>query len=107
MTCGPYDGNPDLQQLTIMIGGQDIGRVIFQVCCQCRLGYVSNMSIDEPYQDRGIATRALADLRAEVPGYHWSTCGQRHTARTFWQRTARRAEGGYQTSKPCEHITRR
>lgn len=103
VTCGPYDGGSQYQQLTITMGGQGIGRLVFQICHQCRIGYVAKISVDQPYQDRGIATRALWAVRAEVPGYRWSTSGQELTARTFWQRIARRA-GGYQTAKPCQHI---
>jgi GNAT superfamily N-acetyltransferase len=103
MTCGPYDGGSQYQQLTIMMGGRSIGRLVFQVCHQCRTGYVAKISVDEAYQGRGIASRALWAVRAEVSGYRWSTSGQELAARTFWRRLARH-RGGYQTARPCQHI---
>jgi hypothetical protein len=66
MLCGPYD-NPDYQQITFVMDGHDIGRLVFQVCHVCRTGHVANISVDEPYQDRGIASRGLAALRAAQP----------------------------------------
>jgi hypothetical protein len=93
MTTGPYFGT-SYQRLTLTISSREIGQVIFQICHTCQIGYIGKISIDEPHQDRGIATRALAHLRARVPGYPWSTSGQARTARTFWQRTARHAACG-------------
>lgn len=102
-TTGPYY-NTGYQQRIFKLAAEDIGHVIFQVCDQCRIGYIGKISVYEPYQGRGIASLALADLRAEFPGYRWSTSGQFSTARTFWRQTSRRAKGGYDTAKPCEHI---
>jgi hypothetical protein len=103
VVSGTYD-NASYQERIFMIGNEDVGHVVFQICRPCRAGYIGKISVYEPYQDRGIATRALADLRAEVPGYRWSTSGQYSTARTFWRRTSRQAGGGYETAGPCEHI---
>jgi GNAT superfamily N-acetyltransferase len=106
MTCKPYD-NPRLDELTMHVGRDrkyDIGHVVFHVCHECKAGFVAKMSVDETYQGLGIGSRALAYLRAQVPGYRWSTSSQYITARTFWQRTARLAGGGYEASGPCEHI---
>jgi acetyltransferase (GNAT) family protein len=88
-----------------MMGTKDIGHVVFQVCRQCRVGYIGKISVDELYQDRGIATRAVARLRSEAPGYRWSTTTQYSTVRTFWRRTSRRAGGGYDTASPCDHMS--
>ncbi len=104
MTCGPYDGSNDFQQVTITMGEKEIGCLVFQICSQCRVGHVANIAVDHDYQGRGIGTRALWAVRAEVPGYRWSTSGQDIAALTFWQRAARRSRAGYQTAKPCEHI---
>lgn len=106
MVCEPYD-NPCLDELTMYAGRDrryDIGHVVFQVCHECKAGFLAKMSVDEAYQGLGIGSRALAHLRAQVPGYRWSTTGQYITARTFWQRTARRAGGSYEASGPCDHI---
>jgi len=106
MVCEPYD-NPCLNELTMYVGRDrkyDIGHVVFQVCHECKTGFVAKISVDETHQGVGIGSRALAHLRAQVPGYRWSTTGQYITARTFWQRTARRAGGGYEVSGHCEHI---
>jgi GNAT superfamily N-acetyltransferase len=104
MTYGPYD-NARFTQVTMLIGGQDIGHVVFQVCSRCKVGYIGKMSVYDPYQGCGIGTQALASLRKKFPGYRWSTSSQYTTARTFWQRTSRAAGGGYEAAAdPCEHI---
>jgi hypothetical protein len=100
--------NPDYQQITFVMDGHDVGRLVFQVCHVCRTGYVANVSVDEPYQDRGIASRGLAALRAATPDYRWATSSQRRDARTFWQLTGRRSRlprrRGVSTHRPA-HAT--
>jgi hypothetical protein len=105
MPCGPYD-NPDYQQITFVMDGHDVGRLVYQVCHVCRTGHVANISVDEPYQDRGSASRGLAALRAATPDYRWTTSSQRRDARTFWQLTGRRSRAGYRAAGVCKHIGR-
>lgn len=62
------------------------------------------MLVDQPYQGRGIGTRALTRLRRQFPGYTWSTSAQYSWARSFWQLTASRSGGGYGEGSACEHI---
>ncbi len=98
------------RRVAISYRGQDIGRLDYRVCTNCRIGFVAKLSVDEEHQDRGIATRALAKTRLLYPGFQWCTSGQYVTARTFWARTARKSGERYlppdDQLRPCSHIDR-
>ena len=45
MVCEPYD-NPCFDELTMYVGcdrKNDIGHVVFQVCHECKAGFVAKM----------------------------------------------------------------
>jgi GNAT superfamily N-acetyltransferase len=106
---GPSPDDPNhTRRVTISHRGLDIGRLDYRVCPTCRIGFVAKISVDEEYQDRGIATRALAKTRSLHPGFQWCTSGQYTTARTFWVRVARKSGERYlppdDQLRPCSHI---
>lgn len=109
---GPSPDDPQYnRRVAISYRGLDIGRLDYRVCAACRIGWVGKISIDEPYQGRGIATRALALTRSLHPGCRWCTSGQYVTARTFWARVARKSGERYlppdKQLSPCTHIDHR
>jgi len=100
-------GAGSVEQLKIMLGGKEVGRVKYQLCHECRRGRIGKISVNPSMQDRGLGTQAIRHLRAQTPGYTWCTTNQYETARSYWVRVARLTGDTY-TDEPaaaCHHIT--
>jgi GNAT superfamily N-acetyltransferase len=99
-------GPTDYHEIELLIGDREVGSFQFKPCRTCRIGYVAKISIDSDQQGKGLGTRALAEARRHAPGYHWWTSGQHATARTFWERMARRTGDEYQfaSRSVCPHM---
>ncbi len=77
------------------------------ICHRCRIGFIGDLHVQKNLWGQGVATRALAYLRAQVPGYAWQTSRQRPNAKSFWLLVAERTDGNYVDTTPqhtCEHL---
>jgi hypothetical protein len=66
------------------------GRMLYQVCEECRLGLVGKITTDSAYQGLGIGTRLVLGAFARYPSYAWHTTSQYPASGTFWASRARR-----------------
>ena len=58
-----------------------------------------------PYKRCGLASAALAQLRAEHPGFAWHTLGgHERDARPFWNAVGDGVPGSYLQAKLCERV---
>jgi hypothetical protein len=64
-------------------GGQ-VGRLDYQVCHPCRLGYVDSIAVAARWQGRGLGREAVHTALAPCPDYTWSTSRQSSQGRTFF-----------------------
>lgn len=98
----------DYQQIEMMLGDVQVGRLDYMICTDCRIGFVGKISIDPDMQGRGLGTRALELARRQAVGLRWCTSGQYVTARTFWRSVGRRTGDSYQPAnddlRPCAHM---
>ncbi|GAA3107027.1 hypothetical protein [Streptosporangium carneum] len=98
----------DVQRIDILLGEREIGRVTYQVCDSCELGYIARISLDPKLRGRGIGARALDLTRRRSPGFRWCASGRHDTDRTFWHRVSRRTGGAHTRASadpvPCEHM---
>jgi hypothetical protein len=85
--------------------GWSIGKVRFLICHECRRGFIGNIDVQKDMWGRGSATRALADLRKQVPGYMWRTSPHLLGAKSFWLLIAERTGEDYiDTDRTCTHM---
>lgn len=61
-----------------------MGKLVYQVCNQCRRGYVRELNVYNPYRGLGLGSRVLRVARRGRDGYVWHTTPQYPTAGTFW-----------------------
>ncbi|MFE4695453.1 N-acetyltransferase [Streptomyces sp. NPDC056738] len=50
-----------------------IGRVTYRACEACAEGVITDVTLDEPFRDCGLGTRALSRLHSQYPGITWRT----------------------------------
>ncbi|MFI6313241.1 GNAT family N-acetyltransferase [Nocardia fusca] len=85
----------------------DVGIVSYRICHECRWGYIDSIDVRERLWGRGIATRALAEIREQVPGYTWRTSMHKNEAKSFWSLLVERTGEDYiDTDRYCPHIRR-
>jgi hypothetical protein len=65
-------------------GDDDIGGVDYDSCVACQYVRLGEIGLLEVEQRRGIGTCVLAQLRAELPGYHWAITPGKRSSRSFW-----------------------
>ncbi|MEU4424829.1 hypothetical protein AB0F81_29775 [Actinoplanes sp. NPDC024001] len=70
--------------LLLRLGRVIVGKLVYQVCDQCRRGYVRELNVYEPYKGLGLGSRVLRVARRGRAGYVWQTSPQYPTAGTFW-----------------------
>ena len=93
---------------TVMLHGENIGKLAYHVCGACRKALICKESIDREYQGLGLGRRALLAALATAPDYEWTTTGQYEVSVRFWQRMSR-ATGASLTDDPtrdgpCPHM---
>jgi GNAT superfamily N-acetyltransferase len=100
---------PDgIATITVLLHGEDIGKLSYQVCAACRKALICKESVDQEYQGLGLGRRALLAALATAPGYQWTTTPQYDISVRFWQRMSR-ATGASLTDDPahagpCPHM---
>ena len=97
-----------IARITVMLHGEDIGRLAYQVCGTCRKALICKESIGQKYQGLGVGRRALLAALATAPDYEWTTTPQSPVSARFWQRMSR-ATGASLTDDrahagPCPHM---
>ncbi|WP_218135583.1 hypothetical protein [Nonomuraea jiangxiensis] len=89
-----------------ILGREHAFAVDYHLCRRCRLGWVEHPYTMPEYQRCGLASAALAQLRAEHPGLSWHTLGGHfRESRPFWAAVGAGVPGGYQQRRVCPHIT--
>lgn len=89
--------------------GGPVGKLNYLICHQCRIGFIGDIHEQKNLWGQGIATRALAHLRDQLPGYTWQTSRHKPTAKSFWLLVAERTGKDYADTTPdrtCEHLAR-
>lgn len=87
------------------LNGDEAFGVDYRICRRCRSGWVEQPFTYPPYQRCGLASAALAQLRAEHPGHSWHTLGgHEHDARAFWDEVGATVPGGYRQHRLCPHL---
>jgi hypothetical protein len=71
--------------LLLSLGRVRVGKLDYEVCDQCRLGYVHKIDVDYSYRGLGLGSRALRIARRSREEYVWHTSPQYPTAGTFWE----------------------
>ncbi|WP_156038800.1 GNAT family N-acetyltransferase [Actinoalloteichus caeruleus] len=84
-----------IQRIEVRQGRTAVGWMLFQVCAECRLGYVGNVVVDDAFRGRGLGRRMVLAARELAPGCSWLTTSQYDTAETFWREMARRTGDAY------------
>jgi GNAT superfamily N-acetyltransferase len=85
----PAAAPDDIATVTVVLRGEEIGKLQYQACAACRQALVCKESIDQEYQGLGLGRRALHAALATAPGYEWTTTPQDELAVRFWQRMSR------------------
>ncbi|QLY29261.1 hypothetical protein H0264_28860 [Nocardia huaxiensis] len=85
--------------------GGPVGKLNFLICHECRRGFIGDLNVQTSLQGHGIATRALAELRKQVPGYTWRTSLHLLSGKSFWTLLAERTGEDYgDVDRTCEHM---
>ena len=91
-------------------GDDEIGNVYYDSCAACRYVLLSEIGLVEIAHRRGIGTRVLAQLRAELPGYYWAITPEKRSSKPFWNRMRTIYPGEYGMGDPrvlqCLHRLR-
>ncbi|MFE9809270.1 GNAT family N-acetyltransferase [Streptomyces sp. NPDC005548] len=66
------------------VEGRAAGRVDFQVCHCCGLGYVESIVVAAHWQGQGVGRRAIQAALGPCMGYAWSTSRQTSEGRRFF-----------------------
>ncbi|MFJ2667702.1 hypothetical protein ACIO14_25500 [Nocardia fluminea] len=100
----------DFRSITLYHRDRDdwpVGKVSYLICHPCRRAFIGNLDVNPSLQGHGIATRVLADIRKQIPGYTWLTSRHMPTAKSFWLLIAERTGEAYADTEPdhtCEHM---
>ena len=79
--------------------------VDYQICRQCRLGWVEEPHTPKRLRRCGLARAGLAALRAEHPDFSWHTLGGHfRDSEPFWTAVGAGVTGGYQQRPLCVHV---
>ncbi|MDP9814817.1 hypothetical protein [Spirilliplanes yamanashiensis] len=97
---------PDGHHLMLLrLGRRIVGKLDYQVCDQCRRGYLRKLDVYEPYKGLGLGERTIRTILRRHPGYRWRTTVHYPTAGTFWTKMGVRF-GGFEAEAdgPCPHL---
>jgi GNAT superfamily N-acetyltransferase len=95
-----------VQRLIADIRGRPAGRMLYQICDECRLVVIGKITTDAAYQGLGIGTRLVLHAFARNPSYAWHTTPQYPTSGTFWTNMANRAGAAFTEARACAHMNR-
>ncbi|MEV0320255.1 N-acetyltransferase [Streptomyces sp. NPDC050658] len=84
---------------------RSVGRLDYQVCHPCRLGYIGNIAVAAHWQGQGLARRALHIALTGRTGYSWSTSRQSSDGRRFFAAMTDETELAFPpTGVRCPHM---
>jgi GNAT superfamily N-acetyltransferase len=95
-----------VQRLSAQLGGRPTGRMLYQICNECRVVLIGKITTDAAYQGLGIGTRLVLNAFASHRSYAWHTTPQSPTSGTFWTKMAKRTNAAFTETRPCIHMTR-
>ncbi|MFG2307580.1 GNAT family N-acetyltransferase [Streptomyces sp. NPDC048566] len=85
--------------------GRVVGRLAYQVCRPCRLGYVECVAVSPCRQGRGIGRRALHTALSQGADHTWSTSRQSADGRRFFAAVAEETDRDFPaTAARCPHM---
>jgi hypothetical protein len=91
--------------LLLRAGGMTIGKLDYQICAECRRGYVRRLDVDDRYRGLGLGARAIRAVQRRHRGLRWRTTPHYPTAGTFWTTVAGRGGGFLADAEwPCRHM---
>ncbi|MFD9420547.1 hypothetical protein ACFWC9_38520 [Streptomyces goshikiensis] len=64
---------PSEECLLLVNVRQVVGEVRYRFCSSCACGVITAISINKPFRDTGLGTRALSHLQARHPGALWQS----------------------------------
>ena len=103
----------DVARVLAYFGDQPIGRLSYQLCVPCRVGFLCKVSVDEECEGLGLGDRLIAEVlttASAADGYTWVTAAQDDTATGFWRTVGRRYRIGFAEADgnraPCLHMDR-
>jgi hypothetical protein len=92
------------RQRAANLNGELAFAVNYQLCHRCRLGWVEQPYTLPRYRRCGLASAALAALRAEHPDFSWHTLGGHSSdSRPFWAAVGAGVAGSYNKRPRCPH----
>ena len=87
------------------VGRTLIGVMKYQLCLECRVGYVLKIAVDSRYKGFGLGTRTVMRLHRAYPGFAWYTTAQYDTSGTFWPALAKRTGSAFTANQAaCKHL---
>ncbi|WP_151484839.1 GNAT family protein [Streptomyces albicerus] len=94
------------QAIRVLDGaGRQIGRLDFQVCHPCRLGYIDSIAVVARWQGRGLGREAVHTALAPCTDYKWSTSRQSSQGRTFFSAMQEETDVAFPPSAGrCPHM---
>ncbi|WP_405956549.1 GNAT family N-acetyltransferase [Streptomyces phaeochromogenes] len=85
-------------------GGQ-VGRLDYQVCHPCQLGYIDSIAVAARWQGRGLGREAVHTALAPCPDYKWSTSRQSSQGRRFFSAMEEETDVAFPPSSVrCPHM---
>ncbi|POX35892.1 N-acetyltransferase, partial [Streptomyces sp. Ru73] len=64
--------------------GRSVGRLEYQLCHECRRGWIANIAVAEHWRGSGLAREALHRALAPAAAYRWYTSRQTADGRRFF-----------------------
>lgn len=88
--------------------GRPVGRLDYQLCHECRFGYIGNIAVADGWRGHGLAREMLHRALAHAPDHRWSTSRQTADGRRFFAAmTEETAVHFVQRGARCPHMTGR
>ncbi|MCX4672226.1 GNAT family N-acetyltransferase [Streptomyces sp. NBC_01381] len=87
------------------IADRSVGRLDYQICHPCRLGYIGNIAVATHWQGQGLGRQALHTALAGCADYSWSTSRQSSEGRRFFAAIEDETETAFPPSGVrCPHM---
>lgn len=100
-----WERSDDWRTRSANLDGDEAFGVDYCVCRRCQRAWVEQPHTLPAYRRCGLASAALAQLRAEHPGFAWHTLGgHEHDARSFWNAAGEGIPGSYRQAALCKHV---
>ncbi|MFI9027736.1 GNAT family N-acetyltransferase [Streptomyces sp. NPDC053560] len=90
--------------------GRAVGRLDYQLCHECRRGWIRNIAVAEHWRGHGLAREALHRALAPAAAYRWYTSRQTADGRRFFAAMAEETAVAFPApflarGARCRHMT--